>query len=126
VSPLEAEFAADGTHDLVRVFGGLRQIDEAHAVEIASHRLLLVRGERIAGDDEVLAAAEYVGDGGVNGVRVAARGTWPTKIRGERPGGGGRAGVVRAHQDDHHTGSIFQNAMPTFIRKPGRTVGAVL
>jgi hypothetical protein len=51
---------------------------------------------------------------------------WPAETDGERPRGGRRAGLVRAHQDDHHIGSIFQNAIPTFIRKPGRTVGAVL
>jgi hypothetical protein len=51
---------------------------------------------------------------------------WPAETDGERPGGGRRAGLVRAHQNDHHTGSIFQNAIPTFNRTAGRTVGTEL
>ena len=124
--PLEPECAADGPNDLVGGVRRLRQIDEPHTMKIASPDMLLGLGERGGGDDKMLAPAEYVRDGGVKGIRVAAPGVWPAETDGERPGGCRRAGVVRTHQDDHHTGSIFQNAIPTFIRKPGRTVGAVL
>ena len=124
--PLEPEFPADGAHDVVDGADGFRQIDEAHAVKIASRNMLLAFGERGAGDDKMLAPAEDMGDGGVQGARVAAPGVWPAETDGKRPGGGRRPGVVRAHQDDHHIGSIFQNAIPIFSRTLGRTAGTVL
>jgi hypothetical protein len=34
----------------------------------------------------------------------------PAEAGRQRPGGSRRAGSVRLHQDDHHTGSIFQKA----------------
>jgi hypothetical protein len=124
--PLQSEFAADGDQGLLGVAGRLRQLDEADAVKVALHRVLLVRGERAVGDDEVLATAEHIRDCGVERARVAAPGIWPAEAGRERMGDRGRSVVVYACQDHHHTASIFQNAIPTLSRRPGRTDGALL
>jgi hypothetical protein len=48
------------------------------------------------------------------------------RVTPAQPSGRRRPVVVHACQDHHHPASIFQNAIPTLTRRPGRTDGAVV